>query len=471
MAASWDVTDDLSPSDLSLEEAVLERVQGGPPYKMLFKTLANSAVAPVCKFLYERGEPPCVSLSYVRYLVLLNAFRNRMLGSPDWPFHQEEPETHAAPYSLAYVEYWYDRAHQGESAGDGDGDGGAESPAENLMPRGVEPTDPELMKKLWSILAGGQEVAEGLRPFEIALPASSNFWAVFASPEEVEPFLAELAATVGGRDILVFLSVGVGPHPQPVKVFLGICPDVDVNNVGLRLRVSLAWEMLCLFGARAAAEDVNLLGFAQDFYERFPDLRTGSAQSRYEAVASIWLGIREQLLEASAKSRRMALLRAAQVGEMDRLAADVSAKLLEGEDSFDGKTDRLARFVELGDEAIPLAMTSARARVAERLTRGLAADLVKEIFLPGRGKSAKEQASLVAAFVLDGDDRLANLDASARLEVAEEVWVPISQAKSQRPLKRRKTALAKLRDKLEAPEREAFDQEEDEDEEDEDEEG
>ncbi|KAI1409441.1 hypothetical protein F5Y13DRAFT_193193 [Hypoxylon sp. FL1857] len=402
-------TDDLSPSDAERGDFVFQQLLEMYPKlsRERYDHLIGKASVACLEHLYKKGEPPCVARAYVHYLACLNIF-----------------------YKVT--------KNSGAAGKDVQGDDQAEGQAAaqvRVVPEGVEPTDPELLMPIWKMVMKDQEIEEGLRPFEIIIPASRDFSKLFASSEELESLLGEVSALFG-PDIVLFCAVGDILHPT--TTFLGLRPGVDASDLGVQWRFAWAWNHICVFGTRVCWRDVNILDVVKDILSRDLQFAPRSRQ-QYEALKEGSAKLEEleeerrrQVCEASQKSERMARLCTAQHREMDRLADEVSAKILEGDHSLDEKARKLVEFVRAGDPSVPPLRPAARARVAERRALTLAADVVRDVVQPESGRTANQQAELIKKFVLVGDENFAILIGSAfiRLRIAEEVWPPIAAVKS-----------------------------------------
>ncbi|KAF3056451.1 hypothetical protein GL218_06432 [Daldinia childiae] len=457
----WKISNEPSDSDLEREEHAYQQLLIDRPgfSREAWDNGMKVTGDVILKFLFERRkEPPCVSQSYFRYLTCLNAFK-RARKNQKWEFNEEEPETHAEPFSLAYMEYWYERTYGNGDTKESDvvegeaGEKKTEAEA-RVVPKGVEPTDIAPLMSCWWYIADGEEVEEGEEPFQITIPASRDITKVLAGPDELERHLAKLSDELCGSEGMVFCRVG--DIIRPTTLFTRLRADVDATSPGVQWRFLQAWNTLCLAAAKAVKEDISIMNLVadiqkstllvptQDFtgYEKYKDALDGVNKAEEES--------RLQILQASRESERMARLCAAHHREMARLADEVSAKLLDGDISIEEKFSKLASFVEKGDPAIPISRPSARARVAELRLLQLGADLVRDIIKPESGNSASQKTELIQKFVFEGDDRLPYLtDIVARLRVVEEVWSPAVEAKSKRAVKSCTAALAKIREEVE----------------------
>ncbi|KAI1775556.1 hypothetical protein F4818DRAFT_451820, partial [Hypoxylon cercidicola] len=457
---AWNATNELSHVELErddfLYQMVLEiRTMTRESFDRELASAEQFCIRSLCDRL---NQPPCVSREYLRWLAGLNWFHKRFKGTGrEWPLAEEQPETHAEPYSLAYIEYWYDKNVGDPTEKDEPADREA-----RVVPSGVQPTSPELLMPIWKNVMKDQEV--GVRPFEIAIPFSRDTSKVISEPGEEEPVLAEVSALLG-PEVTVFCQLGGLFHPT--TVFLGLGPGVDASNLGTCCRVGWAWKMLLAFGIRVSKEDTNILTGMRLLVEE--DMQFGlnldpfhaAFQKEQDKVYGLDEERRQKVIKASQRSAKIARLCDAQHREMDRLAEEVSSKLLNVDKSFAWKVQKLQDFIEFGDPGIPLSKPAARARVAERRVAMLAADLVKQII---QSNSSMKQPGLLRAFILDGDDRLPTLDdPMVRLGVVQEVWPPLAQEKSKSALKRCKAALSKAREEIErrGSNEEDFDDDED----------
>lgn len=439
-------TDELSPEDVNREDflyrATLQRWPGleREVFKECIDLGENYAMKMLCK---KEKQPPWLSRSWLRFEGSRQWFIRYFDDTNyEWPMAKEEPETHAPPYSLAYLKYWYDYTHKGKST-EQDGHGGSITDLGErviLAPPGAKPTHPELLMPLWKTLVKTQEAQEGGMPFEVVVPPCRRTEKVFGDPDKTITTLSELSDLLG-PEIAVFIETGEPKFRS--TVFLGVRPGADISNVGLQCRFAWAWRILLCFGRLVVNKDVNILDTAKGVCEKDLDhnLATGPA---YAELKDAWAKVEAEDKERcktespdrATAHRDMARLYAAQQCEFDRLADQVTTKVLAGGLSFDEKAQNLAYFVERGHDQIRLTLPSARARVAERLATTLAADLVREIVLPESGHTAEKQATLVQGFVTHGHSRIPSLDdALARFAVVEDVWPPIAQATSSRALR------------------------------------
>ncbi|KAI1480344.1 hypothetical protein F4774DRAFT_425125 [Daldinia eschscholtzii] len=475
----WSATDELSPSDKEREEfAYNQLLKDRPTFtRENWERLLKLVHRPVLQFLFElKKEPPCVGNSYVHYLVCLNAFRKAM-RKEEWAFYEEQPETHAEPFSLAYIGYWYDQTYKEECTKVLDDaeqqvsdDGEMDEAKARVVPGDIEPTDLAPLVPLWNLILAGEKVDEGEEPFEIIIPASRDITKVLSSPEKLERFLADLSEELCGLDGLVFCRVG--DILRPTTLFMRPCTGVDIASPGVQWRFVRAWDTLCMAAERAVKEDINILDLVRDAYTKtlvYP-VQSFSSRGRYrnalKEANEADEETRREIHQAKQESERNALLCAAHHREMTRLADEVLAKLLEGDITFEEKARSLADFVEKGDPAIPINRPSARARAAELGSLRLGADLIREAVQPESSLSAAEKNELVEKFIISGDDRLPHLtNVYTRLLVAEDVWLPLAEAKSRNALKNCRVTLGRIRGKVESLFRTPSEEEEEEEDE------
>ncbi|KAI2778192.1 hypothetical protein F4815DRAFT_447556 [Daldinia loculata] len=364
----WKVTNEPSDSDLEREEHVYQQLLIDHPglSREAWDNVMKSASKVALQGLFEkRKEPPCVSRSYVRYVTCLIAFR-KGTKKQEWEFYEEEPETHAEPFSLAYMEYWYERTYGHDSAKNSNGVEGKDIEKGG---EGVEPTDIAPLIPLWQHIADGVKVEEGEEPFQITIPASRDITKVLAGPDQLERLLAELSDELCGRDGVVFCRVG--DILRPTTLFMRLRAGIDATSPGVQGRFVRAWSTLCMAAVKAVEEDVSILNLVREINKSIMLVPTQVYPS-YKMYQNSLAGVnkaeeesRLQILQASQESERMARLCAAHHREMARLADEVSTKLLGEDISMEEKARKLTDFVEKGDPAIPIARRSARARVAD----------------------------------------------------------------------------------------------------------
>ncbi|KAI1799664.1 hypothetical protein F4811DRAFT_567877 [Daldinia bambusicola] len=455
----WAVTDERSASDKEREEvAYAQLLKDRPGFKWerwqgLLKKSAEGGV----KYLFEiRKEPPCVGNSYFHYMACMNAFE-RARVKEEWAFHEEQPETHAPPFSLAYLSHWYDQTFKGESAEEEDAEqevaeeGEPEEDKVSLVPADIQPTDLAHLIPLWDLILAGDELEEGEKPFEIVIPASRDIARVLASSKELECFLAELSEELCGTDAMVFCKVG--DILRPTTLIMRPRAGVDITSPSVKWRFSHGWDILCLAAEKAVKEDVNILNLVREVHARTllnPTQSFSSSRQRYKNALKDANEAdeesRQEVLKANERSKRHRLLSAALRREMLRLANEVSEKLLEGEATLGEKAKKLVEFVEKGDPAIPISRPSARARVAELRSVRLAEDLVTEVVQPESALSSAQKSELVKLFVSYGDERLPYLfGAPSRFALVQRVWPPLAEAENRNALNKCDATLAEIR--------------------------
>ncbi|KAI0901415.1 hypothetical protein F4806DRAFT_492303 [Annulohypoxylon nitens] len=419
MVNMWNATNKLSSSSLVLEDEAFRALKQLRPQlastREKFRARVEAAEPAIVALIARESDPPCISRAYVHYAAVYNVFTGAASEAEDWPF-ERGPERNAAPYSLAYIERWYDTAHQGEPAAVDEAEKLEEDErAVVIGGRGVVLVKPAVMMRVWSTIMSDEdgELAKGLGPFEIVIPDSRDFSKVFCEDvDRLGRLLADVSRVACGMEAVVVCKIGDAIRPTTVSLSGVLGVDLT-RNPGFRARFRLAWNALSYFGREVVKEDVNIRDSVRTFFVKSDICPYGSFDVRYEELKELWPDLEE-------RRRRMTRVRAAQTREMDRLAEEIWSKLLEAEGSSTSRLAKLGAFVEDGDESIPLSRRPARAHVAERLHGRLAVDLVKEIVVTSPD-SWEEKEGRIKNFVLGGDTRLPSLeDAFSRLEIAEQ---------------------------------------------------
>ncbi|XDG02700.1 hypothetical protein ABKA04_002315 [Annulohypoxylon sp. FPYF3050] len=441
-------TDEVASPDRECEEAIFQlllKEQSDWTRDEFRDHLDETEVTVVRGLWTRRKEIPCVSRSWVRWLTISNAFRLLLPDTKKEQFPFPAPNHHDPPFSLAHLESWYKYTHPDEPGGEGEENDGDVVRTVKAGALDQALSDSEDMGFLWQRMMK-DEVAPGLAPFEIILPASRDLANIFGDlqAETLKDCLGWAAGNLGSYDFA--LTLNVGDETRPTTLALGVIWSRPISDSFFHVRLAQSWEIFCRFGLSLLNGDQYLPDFVQQcgeaiLHNSYAPLR--AARAEYSALKEAWDKLQpgndsqrhlNQLREAAKKSKRMKILVAAQEEEMDRLADEAwFAMLKDGADdiSFDEKLAKLSLFVKDGYSESHLSRRSARALVAERIHRKLVVDLVKEIVAPESATTTQQQdegENRVAAFVMEGDTRLSSLrDAADRLKLVEQAWVPLKQ--------------------------------------------
>ncbi|KAI0880841.1 uncharacterized protein GGS22DRAFT_197210 [Annulohypoxylon maeteangense] len=139
--------------------------------------------------------------------------------------------------------------------------GGAGSPLKSLA----------IMEGLRRSLVKDEAVAEGLKPFQIILPAYLDFSKVFCDDlclTSLRECLGRASYTLGGHDLALALHVGEAARPTRLCLIAISC--IGIADLGFRLRLVRAWHVLCSYGhlvLTKQAPDHNLRNFVERFSE------------------------------------------------------------------------------------------------------------------------------------------------------------------------------------------------------------
>ncbi|KAI0844572.1 hypothetical protein F5Y00DRAFT_266400 [Daldinia vernicosa] len=358
----WKVTDEPSSSDLEREERAYQRLLEARPGfpRDVWERMLKAASDVAQRLLFKEKEPPCVSRSYVRYVACRAALKRGLRKQQEeFEYLEKMPEAHAEPFSLAYMEYWYEQTYGRDSTKDSEVQG-------RVVPEGVKPTDIAPLAYFWRYIADGEEAEEGVEPFSITIPASRDIAKVLAGPDELERLLVELSDELCGPEGMVFCRVG--DILRPTTLFMRLRAGVDATSTGVQLRFVRAWNTLCMAAAKAYEEDISILHLVREI-EKAILLATTQGYKMYQTSVAERSKAEEesrlQILQAGQESEQMARLCAAHHREMARLADEVSSKILGGNISMEEKARKLTDFVNNGDPAIPISRRSARTRVAD----------------------------------------------------------------------------------------------------------
>ncbi|KAH9890729.1 hypothetical protein F4778DRAFT_752067 [Xylariomycetidae sp. FL2044] len=430
----WNATNELSPVELDCEKALLEHMleTGKCANHATFKRTMAKAEPWVVEQLFKRSHPPTISRSYLYWLACYNYFRQRSKKEERFILANQEPEHHAQPYSLAYVEYWYDETHKDGAATDADDDGKI-----RVVPAGREPGPIEPLMVLWQLMNPHQLSREGHRPFEVTIPAFREVGEVLPDVNDVENLEAYLdrASDLFGSEFAVFCKLG--GFLERTTVFLSTRPGVDLSRIGVRRRFGIAWDSLLEWGIEIITRPVELVGFLSHHmghymgYNAYPEQRWDLYTHEVDRVKVMDQTQFGMIRACGQWSQKVARLCKAQQQEIDRISNEVSKQLVMDMD-HEGKTrlaplkdraKRLNDFVTKGDDRLPFMDSKARLETVQQHYVVLAADIVRAFVSPESVHTLEEQQKLVLEFILDGDERinLALGERQFRLDKAREI--------------------------------------------------